>query len=78
MITKDVRVAIESADHKDSKEILYLHLKQNANVETLLEYAEVAISATAHSNTQTLGRKLKEELRRGGWLSGVFCFCECT
>ena len=71
MITEDVKAAIESVDHEDSKEILYHHLKQNGNVDTLLEYAEVAISATAHPNMQALGKKLKEELLRGGWLSGV-------
>lgn len=64
VITEEIKRSIECADVEDSKNILYNHLKCNANVATLLEYCEVAIAAKAHPNMQALGRNMKEELQR--------------
>ena len=71
VITEDIKVVIESTDDEDSKEILYHHLKCNANVDTLLRYCEVAIAAEGYPNMQALGRSMQEELQQGGWLSCV-------
>ena len=71
VITEDIKVTIESVDDEDSKEILYRHLKCNANVDTLLRYCEVAIAAEGYPNMQALGWSMQEELQQGGWLSYV-------
>ena len=71
VITENIKVAIESADDVDSKEILYHHLKCNADVDSLLRYCEVAIAAEGYPKMQALGRNMQKELQQGGWLSCV-------
>ena len=73
VITDTIKGEIENADDQDAKEILFDHLKRNANVDTLKRYLEVVIAADAHPNMQTLGRKMKEELQQGGWLEVSAC-----
>ena len=72
VISEDVESRINSATNKDdAQEILFAHLMQHANVDTLMRYCEVAIGAEGYPNMQSLGRKMKEELQhmQGGWLS---------
>ena len=66
VITEDIKVAIESADNEDSKEILYHHLKYNGSVDSLLRYSEVAIAADSRPSMHSLGKKMMEELQQGG------------
>ena len=72
VISEDVESRINSATNKDdAQEILFAHLMQHANVDTLMRYCEVAIGAEGYPKMQSLGRKMKEELQhmQGGWLS---------
>ena len=72
VISEDVESCINSATNKeDAQEILFAHLMQHANVDTLMRYCEVAIGVEGYPNMQSLGRKMKEELQhmQGGWLS---------
>ena len=76
VITQDVEAHINAAtNEEDAQEILYDHLKRNANVDALKEYCEVAIAAKGHPNMQALGRKMKEELQRGGWVKLCVYLC---
>ena len=66
VIEPDVRSHINAAtSEEDAQEILFHHLKHNANLATLREFCEVAISAKGHPNMQSFGEKLKEELQGG-------------
>ena len=70
VIPEVVQVRINSAtNEKDAQEILFAHLMQQANVDALMRYCEVAIKADGYPNMQSLGRKMKEELQQG-WLVG--------
>ena len=72
VISEDVESRINSAtNEEDAQEILFAHLKQHADVDTLMKYCEVAIGAKGYPNMKSLGRKMKEELQhmQGGWLS---------
>ena len=62
VITDTIKEAIESANNDDSREILFGHLKCNADVATLKKYLKVAIAADGYPNMQSLGRKMMEEL----------------
>ena len=66
VITEDVKSSIATSNTKDAQEILYHHLTQHANEDTLIKYCEVAIAANGFPNMQTLGRKMKEELQQRG------------
>lgn len=67
VITQDVASHIKAATNaEDAQEILFVHLKRNANVDTLREYCEVAIAAEGRPRMQALGKKMKEELQHGG------------
>ena len=64
VISEDVEVRINAAaNSKDAQEILFTHLIQHANVDTLMKYCEVAIGADGYPKMQSLGRKMKEELQ---------------
>ena len=63
-ITQDVMSHIDAATNdEDAQEILYEHLMDHANVDTLMKYCEVIIAADGYPNMQSLGRKMKEELQ---------------
>ena len=67
VIADTIKGDIESANDDEAREILFDHLKQNANVDTLKKYLKVAIAADGYPNMQSLGRKMMEELEQGGW-----------
>ena len=69
VITHDVKSHIEVASVDDAREILYEHLKHNANVDTLKQYCELIMIADGYPRMQVLGRKMMEELPLEGWLS---------
>ena len=75
VITKDVKSSIDTSNTKDAREVLYHYLTHHATVDTLMEYFEMAIDAEGYPNMQSLGRKMKEELEQGGWLSTYHCAC---
>ena len=63
VITQDVMSHIDAATNdEDAQEILFEHLMDHANVDTLMKYCEVIIAADGYPNMQSLGRKMKEEL----------------
>ena len=78
MITGIIKGDIESANDDEAREILFDHLKQNANVDTLKKYLKVAIAADGDPKMQSLGRKLMEELEQGGWLKLCTHLCVCV
>ena len=55
MISNDVVMEIESADHGKARELLFEHLHCHANVAKLREYSKIAISAGAFPKMQDLG-----------------------
>ena len=64
VITQDVMSHIDAATNdEDAQEILYEHLTDHANVDTLMKYFEVIIAADGYPNMQSLGKKMKEELQ---------------
>ena len=67
VITEDVRLSIYTSNTDDARELLYHHLAQHANVDTVKEYLRVAIAAEGYPKMQSLGRKMMEELEQGGW-----------
>ena len=78
VITQDICARIDAAyGDNDAREILYYHLQRHANVDTLREYCEVAMSAYGFPRMQALGRKMMEELPLEGWLELSTCVREC-
>ena len=83
VITDTIKGDIESSNDDEAREILFDHLKQNADVDTLKKYLKVAIAADGFPNMQSLGRKMMEELEQGGWselcayVSVCVCVCVC-
>ena len=77
VITEDVKSDINTSNTKDAREVLYHHMAHHANVDTLREYCEVAIDAEGYPKMQSLGRKLMEELEKGGWSELCACVCLC-
>ena len=77
VISSDVKAAIDRANDKDAKYILFEHLEKNATVDTLRVYCEVAIAADGFPRMQALGRKLMETLPPGGWLELCLCVRAC-
>ena len=71
VITDAIKEDIKSANNDEAREILFDHLKQNANVDTLKEYLKVAVAAEGYPNMQSLGRKMMEELEQ-------VCVCVCV
>ena len=55
-----------SDSDKEAQEILFDHLKQHGNVDSLKAFCEEAISADGYPNMQSLGREMKDMLRREG------------
>ena len=53
---------IESTNDETAKELLFEHLKFNANVVTLREYCKMVIAAKTFPNMQKLGTQMLNEL----------------
>lgn len=66
VINEDIQRAIEKANSKDAKEILYSHLMNHGSVETVKAYCKVLIEADGYPYMQTLGRKMKAALEPEG------------
>ena len=77
VITEDAKSCIDSSNTKDAREVLHHHLAHHANMYTLKEYCEVAIEAEGYPKMQSLGRKMMEELEKGGWSELCACVCLC-
>ena len=77
VITKRLVSKIESADDENAKEILFDHLKCNADMASLREYCKVVIAADAYPKMQELGQKMLSELPPEGLLECV-CVCVCV
>ena len=79
VITADLISKIESADDENAKEILFHHLKFNADIATLKEYCEVVITADGYPKMQQLGEKMLSELQAKGLLKWPWCvvLCKC-
>ena len=75
VITQDVVSLISAANDDDAKEILFAHLTNYVDVNTLITYCDVIIGAQGFPKMQRFGAKLKEELQQGGWWS---CVLVCT
>ena len=68
VITADLISKIESADREDAKDILFDHLKHNADMASLKEYCKVVITAYSYPKMQELGQKMFSELPPEGLL----------
>ena len=75
VITADLVAEIKSADDQNAKEILFDHLKSNADVATLKEYCEVVIAAVSYPKMQNLGKKMLSELPVKGLFKWPWCMC---
>ena len=67
VITEDLISKIEKADHKKANEILFDHLKCNADMANLREYCKVVIAADGYPKMQQLGEKMLSELPAKGF-----------
>ena len=62
VITQDIMALINAAGNdKDAQEILYEHLTDHADMDSLLKYCEVINAAEGYPRMQSLGRKMKED-----------------
>ena len=68
VITEGLISKIENADGENAKEILFDHLKSNADVANLREYCYMVIAADAYPKMQELGTKMLSELPPEGLL----------
>ena len=69
VISQDIASHISAATNvEDAQEALFAHLSCSADVNTLKEYCEVIIAADGLPKMQSFGRRMKEELKQGGWL----------
>ena len=75
VISEDLVMEIESADHKKARELLFEHLHRHANVAKLREYCRIAISADGYPKMQRLGEKMLHNLPPEGLLGLVRCVC---
>ena len=62
VIDGDLIAKIESTNDETPREILFEHLKSNANVVTLREYCKMIIAAEAFPKMQKLGMDMLREL----------------
>ena len=77
VISDDLVMEIESADHEKARELLFEHLHRHANVAKLREYCRIAISADGYPKMQDLGEKMLRNLPPEGLL-GLVCVCVCA
>ena len=75
VISEDLVMEIESADHEKARELLFEHLHRHANVAKLREYCRIAISADGFPKMQRLGEKMLHNLPPEGLLGLVSCVC---
>ena len=68
VITEDLKTQIESSNSANAKEILFEHLKCNADLAALKVYCEMAKAADGFPNMQTLGKKVLNDLLPEGLL----------
>ena len=73
VITADLISEIKSADDENAKEILFDHLKSNADVANLKEYCEVVIAAAGYPKMQNLGKKMLSDLPAKGLFKWPWC-----
>ena len=62
VIDGGLQTKMESTDDETAKELLFEHLRFNANVVTLREYCKVIIEAEAFPKMQKLGTEVLNEL----------------
>ena len=77
VINEDLIARIEGANNENAQEILFHHLKCNADVAALREYCKVVIAADAFPKMQELGVKMLSELPPEGLLEWCVCVCVC-
>ena len=53
---------IERTDSGNGSLILYMHIRDNADLEALHKLCDVMIKATGHQQTSNLGRDMKKDL----------------
>ena len=75
VITEGLISKIESADGGNAKEILFDHLKSNADMASLREYCYMVIAADAYPKMQKLGTKMLNELPPKGLLECCVVLC---
>lgn len=68
VISDKIKTRIEGATEKEAKFILLGHLQENATLDTLLLYCDVAMEAHGYPKMNALGKKMKNALLQGGWL----------
>ena len=67
VIPQSVADAIEDANDEKAKELLYAHLMDNGNMDTLREYCTAACSAKGYPKMQALAKEMLDDLLQG-WL----------
>ena len=72
VITDNLITKIEKSDNETGKELLFDHLRRNADVATLREYCKMAIAANALPRMQKLGKKMLCDLQPEGLLEWCF------
>ena len=77
VITANLKSKIDSADDAEAREILFDHLKCNADMANLREYCEVVIAADGYPKMQQLGEKMLSELPAKGLLIQKWPWCMC-
>ena len=87
VISEGLISKIKTASTGDAKEILFEHLRRNADVAALMEYCKMAKAADGFPRMQKLGEKMLNELTQEGLLGqcsilyGVslsVCVCVCV
>ena len=68
VITDSLHMEIEKADNETAKELLFYHLRSNADVATLREYCIAIVAADALPLMQSLGAKILKDLPPEGLL----------
>ena len=68
VITEKLQAEIESFSNENVTEILFDHMKRNADVTTLTEYCKMAVQADAFPKMQKLGKKMLNDLSPEGLL----------
>ena len=73
VIPENVMNQIEQSDSgKDARELLFSHLSQHGNLNSLKEFCEEIISSDykGYPNMQDLGKEMKTMLEQEGWMAG--------
>ena len=62
VIPSSLKYKIEHTDKKDGTLELYIHIRDNADLEALHKLCEAMIDTDGHQQTSQLGRDMKEDL----------------